>query len=58
MKKWFESKTVGVNLLTGIVGAASLPTLESVGVQPQWLVVSLAIANIVLRIFFTSKPIR
>lgn len=49
-KSIFESKTVWFNVITGIVSvAAAIP-------QPFGAVV-LAVGNLVLRVWFTEKPV-
>ncbi len=64
MKKWYESKTVWLNLasvLTTLVGAVTqvLPSLQGILDIKTYLVVGAAVGvvNIVLRTYFTSTSI-
>lgn len=61
MKKWFESKTVWLGILTTLSGVAllaaefvadgKLASLEG------WLLFSSGVAGVVIRIWFTNEPI-
>ena len=60
LKRWFESKTVWLNILTAL-GAIVQLVIEflnagDLSVNGVFLLV-FAIANIIIRIFFTKEPI-
>jgi len=60
MKKWYQSKTIWFNSIMTLVDTAAF--LEAVPGLPEWLpVVALlvhGIGNIILRVWFTSEPIK
>jgi len=65
MKKWYESKTVWLNIasvVTTLVGAVTqiLPSLQGLLDIKTYLVVGavVGVANIVLRTYFTSTSIQ
>lgn len=55
-KPWYASKTVIINLLAS-AGLLTTDTLvENINVENIWVVISLAVINIILR-FVTTKPL-
>ena len=61
LKRWFESKTVWLNILTALAGAIQLAieflqggdfTINSI------FLLAVGIVNIIIRIFFTKEPIQ
>lgn len=54
MKKWYTSKTVWFNVITGVVGATAL--FAGV-INPQVLSVITGVGNVIIRVFFTDAPI-
>lgn len=60
MKKWYQSKTIGINAAAiGAVAAIAEVTPPEIvqHIQPGWVTVALAVINIAVRIFFTKSPI-
>lgn len=60
MKKWYESKTVWYNLIMTVIDIAAL-VQEVYTDVPEWVLLGAAMihgsGNVVLRIWFTDKPI-
>ena len=60
VKSWFESKTVWLNLITGVVMMAQ--AAEVVAVIPEsgvkYAMALVAVLNIVLRVWFTNEPVK
>jgi pilus assembly protein Flp/PilA len=57
-KQWYQSKIVWVNILATIT--AMLDALKIVNIPPEYLAAGatvVALANVVLRIWFTDAPI-
>jgi hypothetical protein len=60
MKSWYESKTVWVNVITTVLAVLALLP-EGGLVPPQavpYILLVDGILNVVLRIWFTDKPVR
>ena len=58
MKPLLASKTFWFNLVTGALAiAAELSQIFPVSEHPKLWVTVIALGNMILRVFFTSKPI-
>ena len=59
MKRFYQSKTVWYNLVMTLVDVLTLATDMKIGSQEVavWLVFLHGLGNIILRIWFTDKPI-
>lgn len=58
-KKWYLSKTIWFNILSGIVGILTALTNPNVGLSSQFLgilAIAIAVANILLRAI-TTQPV-
>ena len=58
MKKWYESKLVWLNAIATL--AAVLDAVKVLNVPPEYLAIGaalVAVANVVIRIWFTTIPI-
>lgn len=59
-KRWFESKTVWLNILTALAGIIQLVTefLNGADLSVEAIfMLFVGIANIIIRIFFTKVPV-
>lgn len=56
--KWYQSKTFWFNFITGALAIASeLSQILSISQHPKLYISIITVGNIILRLFFTSKPI-
>lgn len=56
--KWYLSKTFWFNVITLVVSlAAELSEIYPVSSNPKIYVTVITVGNLILRMFFTSKPI-
>lgn len=56
MKKWYQSKTIWLNLVTFLAGIGSFSGV--IPVDPRIILTVAAIANTILRIWFTTEPVK
>lgn len=57
-KKWYQSKTFWFNLITGVLAiAGELSQIFPVSQHPKLYISVIAVGNMILRLFFTEKPI-
>ena len=55
-KKWYQSKTLWFNIITLVL--STLDTLSGSGfIKPEIYAIIVAIGNVVLRLWFTDKPV-
>jgi len=55
MTKWYLSRTVWFNVITTIIGIASLGNM--LPIDSKILVAIIGIGNVILRVWFTDSPI-
>lgn len=59
MKKWYESKTVWFNVILTLVEVIALASDLHIGGEAALLYLAFAqgVGNVVLRVWFTNKPV-
>lgn len=58
MKPWYESKTIWINLIVFLIAVIGLFVDSNLFDQyDQYLIMAIAVLNLVLRYFFTSTKI-
>jgi len=60
MKKWYASKTLWFNVITFVLGVLAMTEFNDIAPTnwAKYLLLITAIGNLILRMFFTTTPIK